>query len=123
MNIAKISEERVRQQGEQVTLIFEGREITNLEMLRTGKRIGSALRSLGVNRGDRVILQMPNCPEVPPVLLCCLENWRGGCPHKPPYGRRGNGLYLRGFRRESGDQQPAFLPKIKVGHGRLVWKI
>jgi long-chain acyl-CoA synthetase len=118
MNIAKISEERVRQQGEQVTLIFEGREITNLEMLRTGKRIGSALRSLGVNRGDRVILQMPNCPE---VLQSFYAVWKIGAVVVPINHLTGDEetAYICG---DSGAKaaisSQAFLPKIKVGQAR-----
>ena len=62
MNIAKLAENRVMEQGEQATLIFEGRAITNVEMLRASKKLATALKDLGVKRGDRVILQMPNCP-------------------------------------------------------------
>jgi long-chain acyl-CoA synthetase len=64
MNIAKLAEERRKDQGEQVSIIFEGREITHEEMNRAARKLGNALKNLGVKRGDRVILQMPNCPEV-----------------------------------------------------------
>ena len=60
MNLAKISENRAIEQGERVTLIYEGREITNTEMLSKSKRLATALKNFGVTRGDRVILQMPN---------------------------------------------------------------
>lgn len=64
MNLAGIAEERLRERGEQVSLFYEGREITNVEMLRASRRLARALKDLGVKRGDRVILQMPNRPEV-----------------------------------------------------------
>ena len=64
MNIAGIAEERVKEQGEQLSLIYEGREITNVEMMQATRRLARALKDLGVKRGDRIILQMPNCPEV-----------------------------------------------------------
>jgi len=64
MNLAGIAEEKMREEGERVTLIYEGREITNVEMIRASRRLARALKDLGVKRGDRVILQMPNCPEV-----------------------------------------------------------
>ena len=64
MNIAGIAEERVRQQGEQVSLIYEGKEFTNVGMLSASRRLARTLKDLGVKRGDRVILQIPNCPEV-----------------------------------------------------------
>lgn len=75
MNIARHSEDRVMERGEQVIIIFEGREITNLEMLRMSKKLAAALKNLGVKRGDRVILQMPNCPE---VLQAFYAVWRIG---------------------------------------------
>jgi long-chain acyl-CoA synthetase len=64
MNIAGISEQRMKEQGERVILIYEGKEITNVEVIRASRRLARALKDMGVKRGDRVILQMPNCPEV-----------------------------------------------------------
>ena len=75
MNIARHSENSVIERGEQVIIIFEGREITNLDMLRMSKKLATALKNLGVKRGDRVILQMPNCPE---VLQAFHAVWRIG---------------------------------------------
>ncbi|MFC1884393.1 class I adenylate-forming enzyme family protein [Thermodesulfobacteriota bacterium] len=64
MNIAELSRKEIEKFGEHVSIVFEGREYTNIEMLNTAKRIGNALKGLGVKPGDRVIIQMPNCPEV-----------------------------------------------------------
>lgn len=64
MNIAGIAEERVKEQGELLSLIYDGKEITNVEMIRVSLRLAWTPKDLGVKRGDRVILQMPNCPEV-----------------------------------------------------------
>ena len=64
MNLARLAEDRIKELGERASLIFEEREITNVEMIRIARRLGKGLRDLGVRRGDRVILQMPNCPEV-----------------------------------------------------------
>ncbi len=64
MNIAKVAEEKTREQGELVSVIYEDREITNVKMLKDSRRLANALKKLGVQRGDRIILQMPNCPEV-----------------------------------------------------------
>ncbi|MBU1205485.1 MAG: AMP-binding protein [Proteobacteria bacterium] len=64
MNIAKLAEDRVRERGEYVSITFEDREITNVKMVQAAKKLGHVLKNLGVKRGDRVILQMPNCPEV-----------------------------------------------------------
>ncbi|MCK9274560.1 MAG: long-chain-fatty-acid--CoA ligase [Syntrophales bacterium] len=64
MNIADLSRKEIERFGEHVSLIFEDREITNVEMHKDAARLGNALKELGVKRGDRVIIQMPNCPEV-----------------------------------------------------------
>jgi len=63
MNISELLVKSVAQ-GEQVSIIYEDREITNVELDRAARKLGNALLGLGVRRGDRVILQMPNCPEI-----------------------------------------------------------
>jgi long-chain acyl-CoA synthetase len=64
LNLAQLAEDKVKEQGEQVVLYFQDRPITNVEMLEASKKLAGALHGLGVRRGDRVIVQMPNCPEV-----------------------------------------------------------
>ncbi len=64
MNLAQLAEDRVKERGESPSLIFEDRVITNGEMIRASRRLAQALKDLGIGKGDRVILQMPNCPEV-----------------------------------------------------------
>ncbi|MCF8112175.1 MAG: long-chain fatty acid--CoA ligase [Desulfobacteraceae bacterium] len=64
MNLAELSEREIERFGEHVSVIFEDRQWTNIEMKRAAKRLAEGLKSLGVEKGDRVIIQMPNCPEV-----------------------------------------------------------
>ena len=64
MNLAELYKNELDRFGEHVSLIFENKEITNLEMRQTSLRLGNALKGLGVKKGDRVIIQMPNCPQV-----------------------------------------------------------
>ena len=63
MNIAELGLKSL-ETGEHTSIIFEGQEITNRQMNRASNKLGNALKNLGVQRGDRIILQMPNCPEV-----------------------------------------------------------
>lgn len=63
MNIAELAVKSLAV-GEHVSIIFEGCKYTNVEMDRIARKLGNALKKLGVGRGDRVIIQMPNCPEV-----------------------------------------------------------
>lgn len=64
MNLAELPEKEIQQFGEHVSVIYQDRRWTNTEMHTAAKRLAAALRSLGVEKGDRVIIQMPNCPEV-----------------------------------------------------------
>jgi long-chain acyl-CoA synthetase len=64
VNLATLGEENVRRFGEYVSLHFEGRDFTNVEQQRAACRVAGALRRLGVGVGDRVVVLLPNCPEV-----------------------------------------------------------
>jgi len=63
MNIAELAVKNI-EMGERVNYIFEGREYTNVEMDQAARKLGNVLKQLDVKRGDRVILQLPNCPEI-----------------------------------------------------------
>ncbi|MGH7392165.1 MAG: long-chain-fatty-acid--CoA ligase [Candidatus Rokuibacteriota bacterium] len=64
MNLAKLGEDNVATFGEYPALVFEGRELTNVDQQRAANRLAGALRRLGVAPGDRVVVMLPNCPEV-----------------------------------------------------------
>src|SRR5437588_3061855 len=56
--------------GEFTALIYEDlqqqevREYTNIQIAREATQLAAGLRSLGIEKGDRVIVMMLNCPEV-----------------------------------------------------------
>jgi len=64
MNIGRGIEDNLKRFGEYESLYFEGKWHTNAEMNRTANQLGNALKGLGVGRGDRVAIQMPNNPAV-----------------------------------------------------------
>ena len=64
MNLAELAEQKIQKFGEYVTLIFEDREYTNVQMHQRSKRLAGGLKRLGIRPGDRVMVLMPNCPEV-----------------------------------------------------------
>ncbi|MGB7575286.1 MAG: class I adenylate-forming enzyme family protein, partial [Thermodesulfobacteriota bacterium] len=118
MNIAGIAEERAKEQGERVSLIYEGKEITNVEMIRASRRLARALKDLGVERGDRVILQMPNCPE---VLQSFGAIWRIGAVAVPInylVGEEETAYIYRDSGAKVVISSSAFLPKIGAGKAK-----
>ncbi|MGQ9704841.1 MAG: class I adenylate-forming enzyme family protein [Actinomycetota bacterium] len=64
MNVAMLGEEHYHRLGETVSMVFEGREITNLETIKNANRLGNALKKLGIEVGDVVAVTMSNCPQV-----------------------------------------------------------
>jgi len=64
VNLARLGEESVERFGEYAALHFEGRELTNVDQQRTAARVANALVRMGVRAGDRVVVLLPNCPEV-----------------------------------------------------------
>jgi acetyl-CoA synthetase len=74
--------------GERVALHWRGedgqeRDITYAELLGEVERFASALRGLGVNKGDVVGIYLPMIPEVVVAMLACT---RIGAPHNVVFG-------------------------------------
>ena len=75
MNLASLGEESIRRYGEHVGMVFEGRELTNVDQQRAASRLAHALRRLGVEADDRVVVMLANCPE---VLQAYTAIWKLG---------------------------------------------
>ena len=73
MSLARLAEESLDKYGEYVALAFEGRRYTNLDQQRNASRLAHALRRLGVGVGDRVVVMLPNCPEVTQSYAAILK--------------------------------------------------
>jgi acetyl-CoA synthetase len=74
--------------GERVAYHWEGepgdtRTITYAALLGEVQRFANVLRSLGVERGDRVAIYMPMVPELPVAMLACT---RIGAAHSVIFG-------------------------------------
>ena len=74
--------------GDRVAYHWEGepgdsRTITYAELLSEVKRFANVLKSLGVQRGDRVAIYMPMIPELPVAMLACT---RIGAAHSVVFG-------------------------------------
>ena len=56
-------------------LIFKKRKISYAEVNKLSDEFAAALVSLGVKKGDRVALVMPNCPQ---AIICRWGSWKVG---------------------------------------------
>ncbi len=72
MNLMELNKNEIERFGEHVSLVFKGKEYTNVERFDNSMKFAKALKKLGVKQGDRVIIQMPNCPE---VLTSFTASW------------------------------------------------
>ncbi len=75
MNLASLSERNLAEYGEYERLVFEGRSYTNRALRDQSARLASALSGLGLGRDDKVVVMMPNGPE---VLVAYEGIWRAG---------------------------------------------
>ena len=75
MNLVKLGEERIQKFGETASLVFDDKEYKNTQINEMGKRLAAGLKSLGIGRGDHVIVSLPNMPE---VFACFGAIWRIG---------------------------------------------
>lgn len=64
MILTDLPEQSLERFGEYPMLYAGQREVTNLELQDSANRLANGLRNLGVAPGDRVVVCMPNCPEV-----------------------------------------------------------
>jgi long-chain acyl-CoA synthetase len=75
MNLATLAEKNLAEYGEYQRLLFEGKSYTNRELYEAGSRLAAAFVALGMRPGDRVVVTMPNCPE---VFVTYHAVWRAG---------------------------------------------
>jgi acyl-coenzyme A synthetase/AMP-(fatty) acid ligase len=72
-HVLALIHENERRFGEYVALVYEGRRFTNLELFGESRRFAAALAGLGVASGDRIVVHVPNCPEVWVTYLACCR--------------------------------------------------
>ncbi len=63
MSLGKMLAESAEQYAEHIAVIHGDRRITYRELDRAACALGNHLRSLGIGKGDKVALMLPNCPE------------------------------------------------------------
>jgi long-chain acyl-CoA synthetase len=64
MNIGRLADDNIRRFGEYDFLYHDGRWHTNVAMNRIANKLGNALKDMGIKKGDRVGVQLLNCPQL-----------------------------------------------------------
>lgn len=59
--------------GDLIALVFFGNEITYRQMQENIERMAAAFTDLGVGKGERVALMLPNCPEYVYSYYACMK--------------------------------------------------
>jgi long-chain acyl-CoA synthetase len=67
--------ELARNHGGKTALLFKGRGVSYEELDSASTAFAAALSSLGVRKGDRVALLLPNCPQ---FLIAEIGAWKAG---------------------------------------------
>ena len=75
MNLVKFGDERLEKLGDNRTFVFEGEAVTSSQLNEMGRRLAGGLKSLGIGRGDHVVVSLSNSPE---VFACFGAIWRLG---------------------------------------------
>jgi long-chain acyl-CoA synthetase len=75
MNLIKLADDRMDKFGETLSVIFEGEGYTTTRIYEQGQRLAGGLKSLGIGRGDHVVVSLSNSPE---VFACFQAIWRIG---------------------------------------------
>ena len=79
-HLGRLAEETFERLGDNEALFFEGTTHTSGELFRRACRLGGGLVELGIQPGDRAVVMMANCPEVPIVYQAL---WRIGAAITP----------------------------------------
>jgi len=79
--------------GENILIYYQDQEITYLEMQKRINKLANALRELGIEKNDRVLLRSANCPEIYAAYFAC---WRlGAIPVLVHHLLRGDEIVFR----------------------------
>ena len=78
ITVAEMIERTARRQPGKVAVIHGETRITYEGLVQSAKRLASGLSSLGLQSQDRVVVQLPNCPEF--VTLYLAFNYIGVIP-------------------------------------------
>ena len=83
MNLSLILTDSAKRFPEKSALFFNGREISYTDLLDRVMRLADGLQKLGLTKGDRVAIALPNRPEFVIAYFAIIHaGGGGGCPQR-----------------------------------------
>jgi long-chain acyl-CoA synthetase len=73
MNLGKLLEQSAKQYPKGEALMYEGKGIRLEELDKNVNRLANGLKDLGIERGDRVAIMLPNSPEFVYSFFACQK--------------------------------------------------
>src|SRR5699024_10735061 len=74
VSLTHMFEESVQKFADHTAITFSGKTYTYKQLEQLIRNVAGSLRNLGVNKGERVALMLPNCPQYPisyyATLMC-----------------------------------------------------
>jgi long-chain acyl-CoA synthetase len=94
-------------------LLFKGSSVSYRQLEQESDSLATALVAIGVKRGDRVALCLPNCPQ---FMITEFAAWKAGaivCPFNPTYSEREMAVALKATGAETLVVLSRFYEKVK----------
>ena len=105
--------EAARNWPDRPALLFKGSKVSYGQLEEESDSLAAGLVAIGVKRGDRVALCLPNCPQ---FMIAEFAAWKAGaivCPFNPTYSDREMGEALRATGAETLVVLNRFYGKVK----------
>jgi long-chain acyl-CoA synthetase len=80
--------EAVEKWGDKTAVVFYGKKIKHKEVWESSLRFATALHDMGVKKGDRVAILLPNCPQFMIAYFGILRLGAAASPMSPLYSPR-----------------------------------
>jgi len=123
MNVGKLSLDNIQKFGNYTSIHYEGRSYTNVEQDLYARTLASILIEHGVRPGDRVLVMMPNTPE---IIAAFQAVWKIGAvivPVTPMLNAREVGYLLQDSEAEVALTTPVLASRImEAGRGVPTFK-
>jgi long-chain acyl-CoA synthetase len=113
ISLAQMLENTTEKFPDKVALVFQGINITYSSLLNMVLRLATGLASLGVKKGDRVAIMLPNCPQWVISYFAVLKIGATVVQTNPMYVERELALQLDNCAAETIISMNALYPRIE----------